>query len=57
MKGKATLIITNDQMLEIVKGWWDSKAYANKDKVVYVTSNETGGFVIDMEEMTEEEGK
>ena len=52
MKGTNTLIINNEQMLEIIEQWWKSKTYSNMDKakVSKVVANECDGFVITLEE-------
>jgi len=53
MKGTNTIIMSNEQILDILNQWWKDATYAHKteDTITKVVANDYDGFVITMEEV------
>ena len=53
MKGTNTVIVNNEQMLNILNDWWERMTYITKDRVTSV-DQENMNFVIVLEEKIEQ---
>ena len=53
MKGTNTVIVNNEQMLNILNDWWERMTHITKDRVTSV-DQENMNFVIVLEEKIEQ---
>ena len=55
MKGRNTIIVNNEQAIEIFNDWWKKITYSTKSKVTSVEVDDNNNFEVVLDEIIEEE--